>query len=100
MMYQKTEYDIRTIVGFTLILGGIIGGIGFGWWLIFVGDIIQILHSIKMSLPGWVWLLLKIGLSGILALLFIALFVLLAFAVLSGGQKDNAGERNDRTEGF
>jgi hypothetical protein len=79
------RYNLRTVLGFLIIIGGIVGGIWLGWWLCFRGDIINILHEIKMGFPGWVWLALKIGLSVFFGLLFVLLFLGLGVVVLGGG---------------
>ncbi len=86
-MSEDLEYNIRTVGGLLLIIAGLTGGISFGWWLIFVGNIIEILHSLKLGLPGWGWTLLKVGLAACFALLFVTLFALLALMVFSGGKR-------------
>jgi hypothetical protein len=78
------QYHVRTVLGFLIIIGGIGGGLWLGWWLCFRGDIIEIIHSIKMSFPGWMWLALRIGLSGVFGLLFVLVFLVLGMMVLGG----------------
>lgn len=81
------QYHLRTVIGFLIIIGGIVGGIWLGWWLCFRGDIIEILHSIKMSFPSWVWLALRVSLSVVFGLFFVLLFLALGVWVLGGGGK-------------
>jgi hypothetical protein len=88
-MSEEFEYNLRTAVGFLLIAAGVAGGLYLGWWLIFRGDIIQTIHILKMSLPGWAWVVLKFGLSGFFALLFLSLFVILAVMVFAGGGRED-----------
>lgn len=85
IMSRDFQYNLRTIIGFLLIILGVIGGLRFAWWLSFEGDIIETLHAIKMGLPGWAWIVLKFALSGAFGVLFIALFVIVAIIVFSGG---------------
>lgn len=82
---DSLEYHVRTVAGFLIIIGGIAGGIWLGWWLCFRGDIIEILHGIKMGFPSWVWLVLRLGLSGMFGLLFVLAVVAVGMAVLRGG---------------
>jgi hypothetical protein len=82
---DSLEYHVRTVLGFLIIIGGIAGGVWLGWWLCFRGDIIEILHGIKMGFPGWVWLALRLGLSGMFGLLFVLAVVAVGMAVLRGG---------------
>lgn len=77
----------RTISGFLIILVGLLGGIWLGWWLSFRGDIVEIIHDAKMSLPGWAWLALKYGLSFICGVLFILFFLILGILMLGGGRR-------------
>jgi hypothetical protein len=86
-MTREFEYNLRTVIGFLLIGTGLAGGFYLGWLLIFRGNIIDIIHTLKMSLPGWVWVTLKFSLSGLCALLFLSLFVILAVAVFAGGRR-------------
>jgi len=81
-------YRIRTVIGFLSVIAGVVGALRLGWWLSTKGDIIELIHEFKMGLPGWAWLMMKIGLAGVSALLFIALFLTLAVAVFArGGRK-------------
>jgi hypothetical protein len=86
-MSEEFEYNLRTAIGFLLIAAGVAGSLYFGWWLIFRGDIIDAIHTLKMSLPGWAWVVLKFGLSSLFALLFLSLFVILAVMVFAGGRR-------------
>ncbi|MDP2167779.1 MAG: hypothetical protein Q8J64_05555 [Thermodesulfovibrionales bacterium] len=79
--------DIRTITGFLIIFIGAAGGIWLGWWLSTGGDIIDILHRAKVGLPGWAWIVLKVGLAAVVGGLFMLVFATAAFIVFSG--KDN-----------
>jgi hypothetical protein len=83
-MTKDLVYNLKTVAGFLLIAVGVVGGIWVGWWLMFVGNIIEILHMLKMWLPGWGWTVLKFGLSAIFAALFMLLFVILAMMAFSG----------------
>jgi hypothetical protein len=86
-MSEEFEYNLRTAIGLLLIATGVAGCLYFGWWLIFRGDVIEAIHILKMSLPGWAWVLLKFGLSGLFALLFLSLFVIFAVMVFAGGRR-------------
>jgi hypothetical protein len=79
---------VRTAAGFIIIIAGLLGSIWLGWWLAFRGDIVEILHKAKMSLPGWVWLALKYGLSLACGVLFMAFFLILGMLVLGGGGRE------------
>lgn len=79
---------IRTVAGFLIIVAGLVGGIWLGWWLGFRGDIVQIIHDAKMSLPGWAWLALKYGLSAAFGVLFVVFFLVLGILVLGGGRQE------------
>jgi hypothetical protein len=76
--------DLRTVLGFLIIFSGIIGGLWLGWWFIFRGDIIEILHRVKMGLPGWGWWALKVGISAAFGGLFLLVFIALGMKVLGG----------------
>lgn len=75
---------LKTVAGFLIILAGLLGGLWLAWWLGFRGDIVEILHQAKMSLPGWVWLVMKYGLSLAFGVLFIVFFLILGVLVLGG----------------
>jgi len=79
------NYNVRTIIGFFLIIAGAAGGLRLGWWLSTEGDIIEIIHRAKMGLPGSAWLAMKIGLSAVSAVVFIALILTAAIAVFAAG---------------
>lgn len=79
--------DLRTIIGFLIILTGVIGGVWLGWWLSTEGNIIEILRRAKMLLPSWGWLALKVGLSSMLGGFFMLIFIILAVIVFSGKEK-------------
>jgi len=82
------KYHIRTVVGVLSAAVGLAGSLRMGWWLGTEGDIIEIIHQAKMSLPGWAWMVMKVGLSAVSAALAIALFVTLAIAIFAiGGRK-------------
>ncbi|GAB4387460.1 MAG: hypothetical protein Kow0025_01150 [Thermodesulfovibrionales bacterium] len=84
------EYHARTVIGVLILLFGLLGGLWLGWWLCARGDIVQIIHSIKMNFPSWVWTALRIGLSAFFGLLFISFFVALSLIVLgTGGRRAN-----------
>lgn len=80
--------DQRTALGFAIILGGIVLSSWAAWWFMTVGDIIQILHEIKVSLPGWMWIVMKVGLSlvaGGFVILFFLILAMLLFRVSDRG---------------
>ncbi len=81
--------NVRTAAGFLIIVGGLLGGVWLGWWFAFRGNIVEIIHEAKMSLPGWAWLALKYGLSLAGGVLFMVLFVILGMMVLGGGGQDS-----------
>ena len=78
-------YNFRTVVGFLLMISGAVGCLWLGWWLGTEGDIVEIIHQFKMSLPGWAWLAMKIGLSVVSAVVFVALVLTAAIAVFAAG---------------
>jgi hypothetical protein len=81
-------YNVRTVIGFLTVITGIVGSLRLGWWLGTEGDIVEIIHKAKMGLPGWAWLVMKVGLSTVSAGLFIVLLFVLAVAVFAiGGRK-------------
>jgi dolichol-phosphate mannosyltransferase len=77
-------YHIRTIVGFLTVLAGTVGSLRLGWWLGTEGDIIELIHNFKMGLPDWAWLVMKVGLSAVSAVLAIGLILTLAIAIFAG----------------
>jgi hypothetical protein len=77
-------YHIRTILGFAAVLAGTVGSLRLGWWLGTEGDIIELIHNFKMGLPGWAWLVMKVGLSALSAVVAIGLILTLAIAVFAG----------------
>jgi len=83
---RDSSYQVRTAIGFLLIMAGLAGGICLGWWLSTEGDIVEIIHRAKMGLPDWAWTVMKVGLSAGSAILFIALLLALAIAVFAGGR--------------
>lgn len=85
---EEIEYNIRTVIGFFITGAGVIGSIRLGYWLSTEGDIVESIHQVKMGLPDWAWLVMKIGLSGFSVLA--ALLLILGFAIGvfgSGGKK-------------
>jgi dolichol-phosphate mannosyltransferase len=80
-------YNIRTAVGFVLIITGLSAGVWLGVWLATEGDIIEIIHQAKMGLPGWAWMVMKLGLSFISAVLFIAFLFSAAVGIFAAGGK-------------
>jgi len=77
-------YHIRTVIGSLSVIAGTIGCLRLGWWLGTEGDVIEIIHNFKMGLPGWAWLMMKVGLSAVSAVLVIGLFFALAIGVFAG----------------
>jgi hypothetical protein len=73
--------DLRTLLGFGIILGGFIFTGWAVWYLATVGDIIQIIHEIKMGLPGWAWKLLRFGLTAVVGLCALGFFIALGILV-------------------
>ncbi|MDA8105938.1 MAG: hypothetical protein M0Z71_11230 [Nitrospiraceae bacterium] len=86
-MNRDVEYNVRTLIGLLVIAVGVAGCIFIAWWLSFEGDIIDIIHIVKMQLPGWMWIVLRIGLSGVAGILSLSIFVLLAIIIFSGGSR-------------
>jgi dolichol-phosphate mannosyltransferase len=81
------NYRIRTIIGFLIVIAGPALGLRLGWWLSTEGDIVELIHRAKMSLPGWAWLVIKVGLSAASATLLISLSLALAIAVFAGSER-------------
>jgi hypothetical protein len=86
-LWRRIRYHIGTI-GYFLILFGVFGAPVLGYWLIFHGDIIQTIHQLKMSLPGWGWTALKYGLSLAAAIAFMATLILSGLIVLWWGSRE------------
>lgn len=81
--FSDLKYEVNTALGLLAILTGLAGSVGLGVWLSTEGDLIAIIHNFRMTLPGWAGLVMKIGLASISALLFLAIFLALAFAFFS-----------------
>lgn len=81
------QFNLRTVMGYLTIAGGMVGGIWFMVWLYRSGDIIETLHKIKMTWPHWVWITLKYGLSFVVGMTFIAVVVIIGVLVLGVGRK-------------
>ena len=87
-MRDDIEYHIRTVIGYLIIVIGIIGSMWLMWWLIARGDIVEIIHDIKMGLPGWVWATMKYGLSIVFGAAVMMFFVMLGVIVLGTGGRE------------
>jgi hypothetical protein len=88
IMSEDLENLLRNIFGFLILVTGVIASLWLLWWLSFKGDIIDIIHKAKMSLPGWTWVLLKFGLSGAFGVIVIFITIVLAMMVLGGGRRN------------
>ncbi len=86
-MGRDFQYNVRTLIGLLVIAAGVITCIWLAWWLSFEGDIIDIIHIAKMKLPGWMWTVLRVGLSAAVGVLFLSIFVLVAVVIFSGGSR-------------
>jgi hypothetical protein len=91
-MRDDLEYHIRTVIGYLIIITGIIGSLCLMWWLSAYGDIVEIIHDIKMSLPGWVWAALKYGLSIAFGLALMTIFITIGVIVLATGGRERGGD--------
>jgi len=83
-------------MGYLLIIAGVLGGPALGLWLLLRGDIIDMLHRAKMSLPGWGWTALKYVLSFAFGVTFAVFLMALGMFVLAWG---NRGARPPREKG-
>jgi hypothetical protein len=92
-MRDDLEYHVRTVIGYLIIIAGIIGSLWLMGWLSTRGDIVEIIHNIKMSLPGWVWAMIKYGLSIAFGLALMMFFVMLGVIVLGTGGRAREGHR-------
>jgi dolichol-phosphate mannosyltransferase len=81
------NYNVRTIMGFLLVISGTAAALRLGWWLSTEGDIVELIHRAKMGLPDWAWTALKIGLSAFSGFLFLAGVVVLAILIFAAGRK-------------
>lgn len=81
------KYNVRTVTGFLAVITGVAGSMDLGWWLGTEGDIVEIIHRAKMGLPGWAWLVMKIGLSAVSGAIAVIFFLMLGIAVFSGGRQ-------------
>lgn len=79
---------VRTFMGFLVVAAGLAGGVWLGWWLSTRGDVVEIIHDAKMSLPGWAWLALKYGLSLAVGVVFILCFLVLGVLILGAGGRE------------
>ena len=86
-VFNDVKYHVRTVIGFLIVITGVAGGLRLEWWLSTKGDIVEIIHEFKMGLPDWAWTVMKIGLSAVSGAIGIALFLILAIAVFSGGRR-------------
>jgi dolichol-phosphate mannosyltransferase len=85
---REVSYHVRTALGSLIVILGFTGSFWLGWWLGTEGDIVEIIHRLKMDLPGWAWLVMKIGLSAVSSGLVITLLFAFAIAVFAiGGRK-------------
>ena len=84
---RDMRYNFRTIIGFLLVITGVAGGLWLAWWLGTERDIIEIIHEFKMGLPEWAWVTMKVGLSAVFGLLFLAFLAALAVAVFAWGRR-------------
>jgi hypothetical protein len=89
-MRDDIEYHIRTVIGYLIIIIGIIGSLCLIWLLIARGDIVEIIHNIKMGLPGWAWAMMKYGLSIVFGAAVMMIFVVLGVIVLGTGGRAQA----------
>ncbi len=83
-MDNKFEYDLRTVLGFLVLIAGIVLGLWLAWWLNFRGNVIEILHAVKMSLPGWTWTLMRYFFSLAFGAVFMSVFIGIAMLILRG----------------
>ncbi len=86
-MSRDFVYNLRTLAGLLLIAAGVAGGLRLAWWLSYEGDIIDLIHTAKMELPGWMWTVMKFVLSGAVGIVFLSFFIVLAVIVFSGGKR-------------
>lgn len=84
----SVKYHIGTL-GYFVILLGVFGGPIVGWWLIFEGDIIAIIHNLKLGMPGWAWVGLKYGISFVIALILMGSLILVGMLMLAWGSRSN-----------
>jgi hypothetical protein len=80
------RYHIGTL-GYFVILLGVIGAPVVGLWLIIRGDIIEIIHNLKMGLPSWAWVALEYSLSFVFALALMGFMVLTGMLMLHWGSR-------------
>jgi hypothetical protein len=89
--FGGVAYHLRTVVGFLSVIAGTAGSLRLGWWLGTEGDVIEIIHNFKMGLPDWAWLVMKIGLSAVSAILVIAVLLAFAITVFAGSGRIRKG---------
>lgn len=92
-MKDDIEYHVRTAIGYLIIIVGIFGCIWLMWWLISRGDIVEIIHDMKMSLPGWAWAVMKYSLSIVFGVVVMGFVILLGVVVLGTGGRAQIGDR-------
>ncbi len=88
-MNNKFEYHLRTVLGLLVIIAGIALGLWLAWWLNFRGNVIDILHAVKMSLPDWTWTLMRYAFSIAFGAVIMAVFITIAMLILRGGSSRN-----------
>ena len=83
----NVTYHVRTITGFFLVIAGIAITFPMGLWLSTEGDIIEVIHRIKIGLPDWAWVAMKVGLSVFAAAALMGIFAALAVAIFAGSRR-------------
>lgn len=86
-MENKFEYLLRTVLGFLVIIAGIALGLWFAWWLNFRGNVIDILHAVKVSLPSGAWTLMRYLFSLTFGAIVMSVFIAISMLILRGSNK-------------
>lgn len=80
--------DLRTVAGFAIILAGIVLSGWAIWWFLSEGDIVRIIHDIKVGLPGWAWTALRVVLSVAAGGVIVFTLLMLAMCIFRGSDHD------------
>ena len=86
-MNNNFGYHLRTVLAFLIIIAGIAFGLWVAWWLNYRGNVIDILHAVKMSLPGWTWTMMRYALSIAFGAVIMAVFITISLLILRGGRQ-------------
>jgi hypothetical protein len=83
-MENEFEYRLRTILGFLMIIVSIVLGIWLAWWLNSGGNVLGMLHAMRVSLPGWAWDMMRYFFSISIGAVFMSVSIAISMLILRG----------------